>query len=444
MTCLKYLLIYSLYVEIYELYGKLRTSMKANNIAHKLGLQLNPQSWHNFRIDFIASILFSVFNVAFNQFYLPFALRQGATHFQVGILAAAPAIGLLFSPIWAGFVERLTPKPFVIYPNLVGRLLIILPALFGAPWVYVGVALFFQLLMGIQSPAYASLVTQMYPPELRGRLMGYVRVGMGALMIPLAFLIGAWADYAGPTGPLLSAAIFGGISIVFFMKLKVTDQRKANKTASAKRASLREQWSLVKESKALAYFLLATTFTGFGNILASPLYQIFQVDILDLTNSQIGYARIAYYACLLLAYLIVGWAIDRFAPERAITYGIAAYAIIPMLYAWIGNYPAVIAASGIQGIGDAIWDIGILAYVFRIAKGREAVVFGLHLMLFGIRGTIGPLLSTALSDTVPMSALLLFASVCGWIGVFIFIYGTRIKLPRLAAQESKQAHAINS
>ncbi|WP_274365253.1 MFS transporter [Paenibacillus thermotolerans] len=403
--------------------------MTAKNLWSKFGLVMSPDSWHNFRYDFIAAVLFSVFNVVFNQFYLPFAIRDGASNFQIGLLAAAPAIGLLFSPLWASWIERTdSPKPFVVWPNAAARLLIILPAFFGAPWVYVAVALVFHMLMGIQAPAYAPLMTRIYPPRLRGRLMGYVRVAMGLLMIPLAYAVGYWADASGPSGPLLLASAIGVLSVLTLLPLRdIAPATAPKQPAPAKRGRLKEQWSLVRNNRPLAVFLIATTFSGFGNILAGPLYQIIQVDRLELTNAEIGFTRVAYFACLLISFFVVGWAIDRYSPERTLTYGIAAFAVPPMLYGFFGNYASVIVASGIQGIGDAIWDIGILSYVIRLAPGREAAVFGLHLMLFGIRGTIGPLLSTGLADNVPLSVLLLGASACGWIGTLIFIVGSRHK-----------------
>jgi MFS family permease len=155
--------------------------------------------------------------------------------------------------------------------------------------------------------------------------------------------------------------------------------------------------------------------------LASPLYQIIQVRELQLNNIEIALARMTYYVCLLVAYFVVGWVIDRFSAKQTLVYGLAAFAIVPLLYGIFGNYPAVIIGSGIQGIGDAIWDIGILAYIFRAVPGREAVVFGLHLMLFGIRGSIAPLISTGLSDYMPISGLLIAAAICGCIGTVIFL-----------------------
>lgn len=105
--------------------------------------------------------------------------------------------------------------------------------------------------------------------------------------------------------------------------------------------------------------------------------------------------------------------------------GIGAYAVVPMLYGVWGTYSAVIVGNAIQGVGEAIWDIGILAFVFRLVPGREAMVFGIHLMLFGVRGTLGPLLSATLTSSLSLSMLLIAASICGWIGTALFVFGNR-------------------
>ena len=386
-------------------------------------LELGPDAWHNFRIDTSASLLFAFFNVVFNQFYIAMALRAGATDFQAGLLAAAPAVGLLLSPLWASFIERSQqPRPYMIWPNLIGRALIVLPAFFGVPVVYVAVALVFQLLMGVQAPAYAALIPRMYPPRHRGRLMGNVRVAMVVLMIPMAYAVGWWTDEAGPGGPLATAAVLGVLSILLFTRIRESKPGGSGAAKLPLRSGLRGQWRLVSESRELGLFLAATTFTGFCNIAAGPLYQIIQVDRLALSNVEIGYARIVYYVFLLASYFVAGWVIDRYSARHTVVYGLAAFAIVPVLYALFGNYPAVLAGSAVLAIGDAIWDIGFMTYVFRLAPGREAAAFGLHMMLFGIRGTIGPILSTALSGIgVPMTALLAAAALFGWMGVALFL-----------------------
>lgn len=397
----------------------------------KFGMPMTARVYLNARIDLGASCLFALFNVVLNQFYVAFALQQGASNFQVGLLAAAPAVGLMFSPFWASLIEKAnTPKPFVMIPNAIGRLLILLPAFFQDPAVYVIAAISFQLLMGIQAPAYASLVSRMYPAELRGRLMGYVRVAMGILMIPIAYGVGIWSDAFGPSGALIAASIAGFLSISLFNTIKLSkknEQPAAAGNGKKGKFSFAEQWKLVKDYPILGVFLMATTFAGFGNMLASPLYQIIQVDVLKLTNTQIGFARMAYFTALLLTFWFAGRMIDRYPIKYTLIVGIGAYAVVPMLYGLWGTYPAVIMGNAIQGIGEAIWDIGILAFVFRLVPGREAAVFGIHLMLFGIRGTLGPILGASLSSNVSISSILIAASICAWIGTLLFLWGNREK-----------------
>jgi MFS family permease len=379
----------------------------------------------NFQLDFAGAGVFSMFNVVFNQFYIAMALQQGATHTQVGLLAAAPAIGLLLSPIWASMVEGKNPKPFVLFPNLIARSLLIWPALFGAPWVFVLTALVIQLLNGVQAPAYASMITRMYPADIRGRILGYVRLPMVLLMIPLAYYVGQWMDISGPPGPLIAAALTGVLAILIFVWIKEYEDAPVLKRA-VKRTTFSEQWKLVKTNRILALFLAATTLSGFANLLASPLYQIIQVQKLELSNLEIAYARICYFVCLFIAYLIIGRVIDRYPIQITLLIGISVNVIVPFLYGVFGNYYAtVLVGSAIQGIGDAIWDIGMLSFALRVVPGREAVVYGLHLMLFGIRGTIAPLLSTSLSEIVPFPIILLTGSAFALAGVLLFVISSK-------------------
>jgi MFS family permease len=387
--------------------------------------ELDPGARFNYRIDYAASCIFSLFNVVNNQFYIPMAIDAGAGSIMVGLLTAAPAFGMLFSPLWASLMEGKSPKPFVIYPLLIGRLLIILPALFGLPVVYVATWIVFYILMGIQAPAYAGLMTKVYPAPYRGRIMGNVRTAMGVLMIPLAYMVGLWSDSRGASTLLIAAALSGVASVLLFARIRETEPTPPAQPVSSRRISLRDQWQLVKENRELALFLLASLFSGLANMLGQPLYQLIQMEVLELNFVQVGWTRTMYYICLLFAFFICGILLDRFPPQRVIATGLAVYGVVPLLYSVFGTYPAVLIASGILGIGDAIWDIGILAYVFRLAPGREAVAFGLHLLLFGIRGTIGPLLSTGLESVLPYSIMLYAAALLAFIGTAIYLKGNR-------------------
>ncbi len=383
---------------------------------------MDPVGWSNFRWDLTAAVTFSFFNIIFNQLYIPIALRHGATELQVGLLAAAPAIGLLFSPLWAGWIENRNPRPFVVYPHVVARSLILIPAFYAEPWVFVAAALVFHLMMGLPAPAYASLMARIYPDDQRGRLMGNVRVAMGAFMIPLTFAAGYWLDHSGSQGPLIVASITGVLSVLALNRVRdLPSYQAAPAAVSRTSVSLREQIRLVKENRPLLIFLLATTLSGFGNMVGLPLFQIIQVDRLELTNVEIGTLRVAYTACLLVSYLIMGWVMDRYSPQLALCIAMALYTVVPLLYGFVGTYSSILIGSGLQGLSDAIWDIGILMFIYRIVPNREGIAFGLHLMLFGIRGSIGPMLSASVIPWIPIAAVLSGAACFCLLGFLLFL-----------------------
>lgn len=398
-------------------------SHKTGTYTYKFGMEMRYETWCNFRLDFTSSILISLYNVVAGQFYVPMAIQHGATNFEVGLLTAAPAIGFLLSPAWAGMMGNKSPKPYVLWPNLIGRLSVCVVALWLSPWVFVLVSFFINLLAGVQGPAYPALLTRIYPLDLRGRLMGYVRVAQCCLLIPLAYLVGRWMNVSGDTLPLIFGSFLGVLSILIFYGVREVEPISALPVIPTASIPLRKkfhsQWELLMSTPSLGVFLLAVSTAGFGNLLSVPLFQIFQIHTLHLNSIQIGVTRTVYYALLLLAYFSLGWIIDKVSPKHAMLLGISAYAVAPLLYVIFGNFDAVIAANACLGIGDATWDIGVMAFIFKLVPGREAAVFGLHFFLFGIRGTIAPLLSTGIVQVMPLQIILIASTVCCLIGALL-------------------------
>ncbi|GLG01080.1 hypothetical protein Alches_11190 [Alicyclobacillus hesperidum subsp. aegles] len=395
----------------------------SESVTYRLGMQMRRETWRNFQIDFGGSVLFALFNVVVNQFYAPMAIRHGATNLDVGLLSAAPAIGMLLSPLWAGLMGQRSPKPFVLWPLTIGRMSVVIAGMFLSPLVFVLISFVVNFMNGIQAPAYPSLLTRVYPPHLRGRLMGYVRVAQGFLLIPLAYVVGIWSQATGDRWPLILAALFGTASVILFCRVREVEPRpetNENMLSAPRRSfltSARRQWLLVRENRPLALFLAATTATGFGNLLAGPIYQIYQVHRLNLSNDQIGMTRVAYYIALLVAYFVLGWLIDKSSPRLAMFVGMLAYTLAPLLYVVFGSYFGVIVSCMFLGVGDAAWDIGCMAYIFKVSPGREATAFGLHYLLFGIRGTVAPILSTALTHNMSLSAVFLASAAVSALGV---------------------------
>ncbi|SIT00713.1 MFS transporter [Alicyclobacillus vulcanalis] len=411
--------------------------MGPEDIVTRLGMQMKWKTWWNFRIDFGGSVLFALFNVVVNQFYVPMAIRHGASNLEVGLLTAAPAIGMLWSPVWANFMRTRSPKPFVLWPLVVGRMSVLIAGFGLTPGAFLVTSFIVNLMNGIQAPAYPALLARMYPPTLRGRLMGYVRVAQGTLLIPLAYLVGQWSQHQGDRWPLVGAAVMGTLSVLLFSRVREVESPGEGLRSDEQGHRLLQifgHWHVARSSRPLAIFLMATMATGFGNLLAGPIYQIYQVHTLNLSNAEIGVTRVLYYVALLVAYFVVGWVIDTWSPRHAMFIGMSAYALAPTLYVLDGSYGAVMASCALLGVGDAVWDIGCMAYIFRAVPGREAEAFGLHFLLFGIRGAMAPLISTAMTHAMSLTDIFLVAMGICALGIAIFAMPPTPRAPSRAVE----------
>lgn len=374
----------------------------------------------NSRIENSSSALNALWYAFVYQFYVTVAIQHGASHFEVGIMSAAPALGALLSPLWASLIRGRNPKPFVIAPNLIARLLLLLPAFFAMPSVFLASCLFFHFLVGIQAPAYASLVTRIYPPDMRGRFLSRSRMAMGAAMIPTSIGFGLWMDAAGSRGALLASSATGVLAILIlsFVRPVAEDGQRGQEEAIS---GLNGLWRFLKTHRELPVFFIATTLCGFGNILGRPLFAILQVQVLHMSNFEISLTRVVYFLFLLAAYFFGGRLIDRFSPRQALVWSIGAYALAPLAFVLLKNHFGMLASNAVYGVADALWDIGILTYVLRAAPGNEATVFSLHQLLYGIRGSLAPIVGTSLLGSLSMGTLLAAASISCGIAFVLFV-----------------------
>ncbi|UUZ91761.1 hypothetical protein LJK87_40595 [Paenibacillus sp. P25] len=178
---------------------------------------------------------------------------------------------------------------------------------------------------------------------------------------------------------------------------------------------------MLKENRRLALFLAATTLSGFGNMLASPLYQIVQVQRLELSNVEIGYIRMVYYAMLILAYWLMGWVIDRYSPKHAMYFGIAGFTLVPLLYGAIGTYPFLLGRRRTAGVCRCDLGYRVPGLYFPHCPGKRSRCLRLASHVVRHPRHDRTALSTALADIVPPPVLFFAAFACGILALLIFV-----------------------
>lgn len=346
----------------------------------------------NFVFDLWAGIFFGLFYGGLNSFILVQARRLGATTFEVGLLAALPSIWMLLSPVWAKRFAHENPFKMVFLADGLSRAFIFMLLIsVSAHWYLLLFALHY-LFASISATVYGKAMQQAYPAEIRGTLMGWVRVGSATAQIISIIVTGMLLPVWGVQYLFPFLAFFGICSSISFRRIKqaiLEPVRRPGPKVSA--------FEIFKTDHQYRRFIIAIFFFGLATAISLPAYPLFQVDTLKVSDGFISTFSIIVFCSSLIFYYIGGRLIDRYSPLKVIMLVFLINLGIPLGYFFaVSQWPLLLIAL-LQGVVNAGIDLVILNCVLCMAKEGEITSYmAVNIYLQGVRGTIGPLLAPLL------------------------------------------------
>jgi len=341
--------------------------------------------------------------------------RGGLEPIGLAALAAAPFVANLLSA-FAGRVGPRTPGQLAAIRGGGAASLLVLAVVTTAP-VLILVSLVYWLSLSMSGPFQLRLWGAMYPPRLRGRIVGMIGSGKAAAAAVAALVGGLAADrFGGPTAMLVAGGV-GAVCALGYAWLKApTAERPMGFSA-------RDSIQALRERSVLSKLAFAQGFYGGGLIAAAPLYAIVNVDRLDLSMADVGILAILSAVSNTLAFLVWGVVADRRGPIIAMRVGallglgsLVAYALAP-------DVRALYAASVAAGIAGASIDVGIAAVISdqTTLASRAAAMAGWN-ALTGARGIVAAFTMSILLQVgiVDVTTGLLLCAVVSTIGVALF------------------------
>jgi MFS family permease len=351
---------------------------------------------------------------AFTGMVFPFLTKiaRGDLHASqnaIALMVAAPFIGNLFSPVWARQMEGKDKLPFCLYSWSIARSLLLLMPLAVTGNLFVLLITLLQIVGTVASPAYTSLMRDIYPDSARGRLMGYVRVMAQSAMFLATLITGRLMDSGISYRYLFPlAGVFGIGAALAFRHVRalpvptVADKRHGNPItqpvpADGRNTFLYQTISILKHNHAYRYFALSVFIYGFANLMMQPLYGLYQVDILHISSTQIANLTNIGSLCAIAGAFFWGRFMDKRGAPMTVMCSIVLIAIIPIIYLFTRRVEALFVASVLSGLGFAGIELSYLASILLYAeRERTAQYQSLHSLLLGIRGVIAPLLAVPL------------------------------------------------
>jgi MFS family permease len=401
----------------------------------RLPAELPPEARATYRLDLVSNVLRGLF---FGIFLLAGIIAKkalGASHLEVGLIAALPSASALFSVYWGHLAHNRRKRPFILWPGVIGRGLLVLTPFVSTSGSFVLLASLSFVLASVSVPAQNGIYRLIYPQALRGAVVGKIRAGFLAGSISAAMASGVLLDHDASLFRVLMpiAGLLGALSSIVFALIRFPDGEPPTKLPSGWNrtglkglasfrwlsflsgypfylssiparlaAPLRGTLTILREDKPFARYLLCYFLHGSGNLLMLAINPIFFVETLHLDYSRGASALVAIPELLmLLTSGFWGRKLDRMSPYRlnGILTTILAGAPLALFFA---SSPAwayggqVFYGLSMSGL-NLTWILGVLYFASETAV---PVYLGIHITLTGIRGLLAPLVAIALYETL--------------------------------------------
>jgi MFS family permease len=349
-----------------------------------------------YRWDFRSAILVGVYSGAI----VPFVGRiaRGDLHctaFQLSLIMAAPFLGNMCSPLWAQTMEGKAKMPFAVWSWVLARGLMLGMAFAYHSWPFVMIVALSAILMTVSSPAYVSIMKDVYPDALRGRLMGYIRVGLQSVALVTALVVGRLLDHVSFQVIFPLGALAGVAAAWSFSRVPIPPRR--GDEPDGPRPTLYDTLSILRDDRNYRWFAMSVFVYGFGNLLVQPLYTLFQVDVLKITNTQVANMANLQSVCAILGYFYWGRFMDRKGALPTVLVSTLLVGGISIVYMLATRVEHLYFAALVGGVANAGIELSYLNAILTFANRKRIAQYqSIHSALLGVRGTIAPFLGPIL------------------------------------------------
>lgn len=377
---------------------------------------------HNFFVDLASASCYGVFLSLVVNFLPVIARRLGADPFLLAALVAAPFAANIVVLSAGGLIPSRGRTKLVASLFGLSRASFLLTFLVSSPVALVGIALFFYMVQSVPMTLMPGIFRLIYPPQVRGQLMGYIRVSLAATST-IAALVGGWLlDTIGYRLILPIGAVFGlATGLLWFLARVETDTREASFTALSALGRLRRD-------RTMMIYTAGWFIWGFGCFMVLPIYPIYLVDHLHASYAEVGALTFLSSVSWMVSFWAWGKLSDRRGGVNALALTFVIGVFVPFIYAFSPGLLPLSLAFILAGIVNAGAEIGWVTSMIELSPPDRvsesvATVNGIT----GVRGLIVPFIGSALIQVpgIGLTGTFIIAGAIAVVGASIMVWTAR-------------------
>jgi len=415
-------------------YSQLLTRLFRINLANQ-----DDRNSYNLVVElFWAAILGSA-----GTFNAAFAIRLGASNVVVGLLSSIPALMAILVSIPSGqFLERQEKRtPWIFGSLFIYRAGFLLAAV--VPWLhFAGISQGFLLviiLVVLTIPAYffnvgwIPLLADVIPEDRRSSVFAARNIINSITVSVFTFVFGQWLSWAAFPWNYQAMYVVGFlcsmISMYYLFKLKVPDSPPAALQADAVKApsSLAGMVKMTREALTRYPQFLAinrnTFLHGVGVWLASPLYVLYYVRVLNAPDSWLGLNGTLASIGAIVGFSLWRWIMARWGESRTLKRTIILVGLYPALVGLMPSLTPILFLSVLNGLivpGVNLSHFNTLLKTIP-AEARPSYT-AIYVTLTNIGAFICPMIGVELANHIGLGPTLVISGLLSVVGSFSFIW----------------------
>jgi MFS family permease len=404
-------------------------------------IEIQKRNYKNVQIDGIGIGLAS----AAAPFLPVFLARLGASNFQVGLLTSMPAFtGLFLSLVVGSFLQRqrkilpwfsIARLLVVSAYALTGIMPFLVPRAYAVPAVLVIWAAA-TLPQTVVSVAFSVVMNAIAGPEGRYDLMSRRWSILGLTTAVAVAVVGAVLDRI--SFPFNYQVVFMGLSVggllsfYYSSHLQIEDNEPPVQTPGlSPRQRLKSYIDLVRGEKEFLSFNAMRFVFLTGTALATPLFPLYYVRIVNADDAWIGLINTVQTALLLVGYYIWTRQTKRRGSRFVVTCATFGLAFYPILTALTMRVEIIALYAGLSGIFQAGIDLVFFDELMKTIPVKYSATFvSLAQSLLYLSSMAAPLAGTFLADQIGIGGALIVSGGIRMLGCILFA----INMPRGMAQ----------
>jgi MFS family permease len=362
-----------------------------------------------------------------------FALRLGASNLMLGLLTSLPAlINILFQVPAARLIERHRDRRrILLLSGLFMRLPVFLVALvpFSHAWradAVVYITALGTIPAAIGNVAFTAMLADVVAPRDRARVVSVRNALLAAVTMVTVLASGRALDIlAFPINyqVIFTLAFLTSLLSLYYLGRVAMPRAEplSGGGASHDRPDLRQWLRTMLAQRDYVRFALGAFVYHWGLYLPLPLYTIYRVRELGISEGWIGALSTLESAITIVAYYVWGKIAARDGSRSVLLFGILGVSLYPLGTALSRSVTPLLLVVSISGIFAPAWALGLFNGLLEVVPAeRRATYVAMFNTLMNVPAFIAPLLGTAVAGIVGTRNALFISAAVRIIGFLVF------------------------